>query len=54
LKCKEDLKDEMCRCMTSVEAVDLASTVLALRRIGHAQPLYKRWNVRWAYQAVVK
>ena len=39
LKCKEDLKDEMCRCMTSVEAVDLASTVLALRRIGHDQPL---------------
>jgi hypothetical protein len=34
LKCKEDFKDEMYRCMTSVEAVDLASTVLALRRIG--------------------
>jgi hypothetical protein len=25
-------KDEMCWCMTSVEAVDLASTVPALRR----------------------
>jgi hypothetical protein len=24
VECKEEFKDEMCRCMTSVEAVDLA------------------------------
>jgi hypothetical protein len=33
--------------MTSVEAVDLASTVLALGGIGDNQGSYERWSVRW-------
>jgi len=38
LKCKEEFNDEKCWCMTNVEAVDLASTVLALRQIGNVLP----------------